>query len=200
MTIPVFAPPVGIAFPFTRSAMWKTFHQEAVSGKDTPLSVWSYPRWQYSLTADILRSSVGFLEYQYMAAFYNSVRGSAGIWQYNDPDDGSVTAQAFGTGDGATTSFQLYRSFGSGSTAFIEPVFATIGTPIIFNNGTPDANVTFSNGVVTFTDGAPANASALTWTGSFGWLCRFDNDNLEFSKFMSAFWELQKTTFTTVKL
>jgi len=31
------------------------------------------------------------------------------------------------------------------------------------------------------------------------WICRFDDDNVDFSKMWFQFWELKKLSFTTVK-
>jgi hypothetical protein len=47
---------------------------------------------------------------------------------------------------------------------------------------------------------APAADAPISWTGSYTWLCRFDDDTLEFSNFMYLFWELKKCSFTTIKL
>jgi len=32
------------------------------------------------------------------------------------------------------------------------------------------------------------------------WICRFDDDNVDFSKMWFQFWELKKLSFTTVKV
>lgn len=53
-------------------------------------------------------------------------------------------------------------------------------------------------GVVTIVP-APSDGAAITWTGSYAWLCRFDQDSLEFSNFMHLFWEVKKCAFTTVR-
>lgn len=47
---------------------------------------------------------------------------------------------------------------------------------------------------------APAPGTALSWTGGYAWLCRFDDDSLDFSNFMYLFWELKKCSFTTIRL
>jgi hypothetical protein len=55
-----------------------------------------------------------------------------------------------------------------------------------------------AGGVVTI-EPAPAPGAALTWTGRYAWLCRFDDDSLEFSNFMYLFWEAKTCSFTTVR-
>jgi hypothetical protein len=61
------------------------------------------------------------------------------------------------------------------------------------------AYVLSAGGIVTFA-AAPLSSTALSWTGTYLWLCRFDEDSLEFSNFMYLFWELKKCNFTTIRL
>src|SRR6185312_13590332 len=175
MTIPTFPSLIGIAWPVKRSPLWSTLKQPAISGLETRFPLWSLPRWKYSLTYDLLRSDAVNLEWQTLVGFFNEVQAAAGqLFQFTDQNDNAVTNQSFGTGDGATTAFQLVRAMGG----FVEPVLAVTGTPTIKDNGATvsAANYTIgSSGIVTFTT-APLSGHALTWTGSFNWYCRFDND------------------------
>jgi uncharacterized protein (TIGR02217 family) len=196
MTLPVFPTLIGLTYPVIRRPVWRTIKQESLSGKRTRLPMRVIPQWQYELPYDMLRSDSVNLEWQTLLGFYNSVLGAAYLFQFNDVDDNAVTTQSFGTGDGTTTQFQLVRSLGG----FIEPVYAVNGAPSIFVNGvlktvTTDYTIG-STGVVTFVV-APGNTLPLTWTGSYYWLARFDDDQEDFSKFMNKFWELKKVTFTT---
>jgi uncharacterized protein (TIGR02217 family) len=199
MALPIFPSLIGVAYPVKRAPVWKTLHQEAVSGQDNPIPLWSFPRWSYELPYNVLRSDIVNLEWQALAAFFNQVRGSALVWQFTDPDDGSVTDQPFGTGDGVTVAFPLVRTMtGAGSVAFNEPVFAPTITNIKIA-GTPTGAYTLgTQGLVTFTS-APGSGAALTWTGTYNWLCRFDDDAADFEKFLNTFWRLGKIKFTTIK-
>lgn len=47
---------------------------------------------------------------------------------------------------------------------------------------------------------APLSAAAITWTGSYQWPCRFDDDQMEFGQVLNSFWELKKITFTSMKV
>lgn len=201
MTIPVFPSLVGVTYPVGRSPNWNTDIQRTVTGKRTALANFSYPIWAYELSYDVLRSDITNLEWQTLLAFYNLNYGPANVWQFTDPDDGSVTAQAFGQGDGVTTAFQLVRTMqGLASNQFVEPVWAPTGTPSISVAGVHVTALTISaTGLVTF-NVAPANGAALTWTGTFNWLCRFDGDKMDFSKFAKNFWDAKKITFSTEKL
>lgn len=68
----------------------------------------------------------------------------------------------------------------------------------VFAGGLLAAYAIGAGGVVTIAP-APANGTPLAWTGPYAWLCRFDQDTLEFSNFMYLFWELKKCSFTTIR-
>jgi hypothetical protein len=139
------APPVlptlkGASYPVKRIPMWKTLHQEAVSGQDNPIPLWSFPKWRYEVPYNAFNSGgtafqgLPALEWQTLATFFNTVQGSALVFQFTDPDDGAVTDQLFGTGDGATVAFPLVRTMaGIGGAAFVEPVFAPVNPQISKN-------------------------------------------------------------------
>lgn len=204
------APPVlpmfkGFSYPAKRAPLWRTLHQESVAGFDNPIVLWSFPRWKYELPITALNSGAAAyqnlvaIEWQELAAFFNILSGSAGVFQYNDADDNTATAQLFGVGDGVTTQFPLTRTMtGTGSTTFNEPVFAPMITDVKINGVATGAYTLGTQGLVTFTS-APAGGANLTWDGTFNWLCRFDEDSLDFSKFMNALWELRALKFTTIK-
>lgn len=205
------APPIlptfkGFTYPVKRTPMARTLRQEAVSGQDNPIQLWTYPRWQYELPISVLNSgatafqSLSAIEMQTLAAFWNTVMfGSSGlVFQFTDPDDGTVTDQSFGSGDGVTVAFPLVRTMTGTGFTFVEPVFAPTITNVKIS-GTPTAAYTLgTQGLVTF-NSAPAAAAPLTWTGTFRWLVRFDDDSLEFSKFMNNLWECKALKFTSIK-
>ena len=118
MTIPTFPVLPSIGFP-KRSPVWSTIKQPSVGGQESRFAQWSYPKWRYEIPFEVLRNYSGFNEFDSLAGFYNQIYGSAGFFQYNDPNDGLIVNQPLATGDGTTTSFQLARSKGG----FAEPVF-----------------------------------------------------------------------------
>jgi len=85
------------------------------------------------------------------------------------------------------------------------PYFQTLATdyyggPWIAANGAlvdPSA-YTVSNGLVKFSS-PPANGAALAWTGYFGFLCRFDGDDLDFEQFMANLWRAQSVKFRSLR-
>jgi hypothetical protein len=212
MTLPQFPALPGLGFP-KRTPLWSTTKQPSVGGQESRFPMWSYPKWRYEYAIESLRqaASLSLTEFSALAGFYNSVNGSAGFFAFTDPDDGSVVGEPFGTGDGTTTTFQLTRSLGG----FVEPVFLPGQYAcIIYENGTPVSHgsgagkwqwgggvdvSTGSLGSVVFGT-APSAAVALTWTGPFDWLCRFDDDSIDFSGFGKGFWSMSSLKFTTEKL
>jgi uncharacterized protein (TIGR02217 family) len=183
----------GIAFPIKRTPVWSTAKLTALSGRESRIPRRLFPLWKYELPFELLRSGAA-AEFEQLVAFYNAVGGSSDSWLFNDPSDNTATAQAFGTGDGSTKQFQLYRALGG----FSEPVFAATITSVTVAGVATSAYTLGSYGKLTFTT-APANGAALAWTGTFTWMCRFDDDTLEFQQFMPSYWSAAAVTFTTIK-
>ena len=211
----------GLGWPVERSVgQWDTSKQISVSGKETRFANRTQARYAYSLTVDGLDSAGGFptlgsQSKQALEALFNNTLGGALIFNFWDTDDNTVVAQPFGTGDGTTTQFQLYRTTAAvWNDAIFAPVLAggsvtvqaggsvtaPYGAPLVYKNGVLQTSGTAysisSAGVVTFTS-APAAAAALTWTGSYWWPCNFDDDTLAMTKTMSSLWDCKKIAFTT---
>jgi uncharacterized protein (TIGR02217 family) len=100
--------------------------------------------------------------------------------------DGSAIApigsiNQFGTGDGATTIFGLYKTYSSGGVTRTRRIVKPVaGTVTIYKNGvlqtlTTDYSIDYSTGIVTFT-AAPAAAAVLGCKGQFDVPCFFGSD------------------------
>src|SRR5689334_14917389 len=98
MPLPTFPSLPGIGYPAKRSPVWQTEPQDALSGKRIRVQRFSFPIYRYELPIDFVRNDAGHTEWQQLQGFINSVQGSTLLWQYDDPDDDSVTAQQFGQG------------------------------------------------------------------------------------------------------
>lgn len=189
----VFPTLAGVAWPKPKAPIWKTAVQQAVSGRELRAAFRQYPVYKFTLTHDFLRADSTNAELQTLLGFFNARKGSWDSFLYVDPLDNAVTAQGFGTGDGATTQFQLVRTFGGD----IEPVMNLNGNPSVYKAGvlqTLGSGYTVSNGLVTFAT-APANGAALTWTGSYYYRCRFERDSEDFEGFLQDLWSLKKISF-----
>jgi hypothetical protein len=194
MTYPVFPVLPGLEFPVKRSPVAKALRQEAISGRRTFQPLWPAPLYKYEVSFALLRAAAAYAEWQALEGFWKSVMlAPGGVFAFNDANDGAVSAQSFGTGDGSTTSFQLARTLGG----FTEPVLAPLASGLVVKVAGTTTSVALGNyGVVTFA-AAPSSGAALTWSGGFDWLCQFDADSIEFDNFMYLFWELKKCAFTT---
>ena len=99
--------------------------------------------------------------------------------------------QAFGTGDGSTTLFQLCRPIGT----WLEPVWApaTSPAPALKNNGAVINSSGYSigtTGLVQFS-AAPLSGAVLSWSGDYYMRCRFADDKMDFERFLSLLWQAQ---------
>lgn len=188
-----------VGFPVKRMPEWDTVKADALSGKRTRTSNRSYPIYRYELVFKVLRTAAAYLEWQTLQGFINQQLGGAGLWLYDDVNDDTAAAQTFGTGDGASTAFQLVRTLGG----FGEPVFSpNVITDIKVNGVTKTLGVDYtvgSYGVITFAT-APAGGAVLSWDGTYYWACRFDDDQFAFEGSYSGIMNLKSLKFSTEKL
>ncbi len=164
---------------------------------------------------------------QYIQDFFEANRGGYG-WFLFDPSQyhlaNMTVAQIpatgaypqrngyFATGDGATTSFPLWRS-GTALSAttltrleLIQNVTLLTG---IYSNGVavPTADYTVTSlgappqggAWVTFTT-APASGVILSWAGNYSYLCRFGDDVLDMTELLYQLWDLKSLKLETINL
>lgn len=194
MTLPSFPTLPGMMFPVTRRPVWSSSRQETVSGRRSAYPRRNIPRWQYEVSFDLIRDTATLPELQSLAGLFNQCQGGIGTFSYQDPDDCTATNQVIGTGDGSTTTFQLVRSWGGIS----EPVYLPVGAITVKVAGTTQSSgyTVNSRGQVVFTT-PPSTGQAVTWTGVFSWVCRFDDDQMDLTKFNGRMWELKNLKFST---
>jgi hypothetical protein len=202
MTLPVYPTLKGLAFPVKWTPrFYNMATQTTASGADIDLALAAYPLHDFELQYEFLRSYASQVEFKTLLGFVLQIGGCSGRFLFSNPDDHAVTGQAIGTGDGATTTFALVRSFGAGGFAGTEPV-GMVDTGATFNikvNGvtktlgsdytrdltTPGAcSITFA--------AAPAAAAAITVDMTYLYYCKFPDDAQAFDKFMDGFWSMSK--------
>lgn len=201
MTLPVFPSlQTVLAWPVNRTSMWDTVKNDALSGKRVRYSNRSYPTYQWEVSFNVLRSAAAFQEWQRLQDFLNNLYGGVGMFLYDDPNDDTSAGCNFGTGDGATTTFQLVRTLPGGT--FGEPVFFPNVISNISAGGTPVSPSDYTvnpYGTITFAS-APNGGAALTWIGTFYWGCRIDDDGTPFANFMANLFRLKSLKFSSEKL
>lgn len=205
----------GLSIEYQRAYDWKTGVQEALTGKQSSIAFRQFPLVKFQLDYNVLRDvgAPGFSsssEIQQVVGLHNDMQGRWDTFLYTDPEFNTITpanaAQygTFGTGDGSTLIFQLtvtYRiASGSGQAELIQNLN---GTPILYDNGTTISAANYAigaTGIVTFGAGhAPAAGHTLTWSGSWYYRCRFDEDRIAWKRFMSKLWAAS-VKFTSIKL
>lgn len=190
----------GLMWPRKRTPIWKTKVATTPSGREFRSSAMTAPRYRYALQYEFLRSAAALAEYQALFAFFNARGGALDTFLLHDPDDYQVSGQAFGVGDGVTTSFQLVRSVG-GFTQAVFDIDATADQPQISVAGVLASGGSYTlsaTGLVTFA-APPAAGAALTWSGRFYWRARFEVDELTFEQFVAEFWKTGEVKLITVK-
>ena len=218
---PIFPALPGQGWGVHKKPTFATTIASHVSAREVRSAHYANPVWQFELTFDGLDATataqyggLGAQSLQSMMGLFLQCQGQYGAFLFYDATDYRVSGQLFGTGDGTTTSFQLARSLGG----FNEPVIAPVTSattlffssaasvaataPVITNNGATVAAANYAistpGGVVTFAS-APASGAALAWSGYFGFLCRFDGDDLDFEQFMANLWRAQSVKFRSLR-
>jgi uncharacterized protein (TIGR02217 family) len=202
----------GIGWSITRTPIFQTRIQRAVSGRELRALDYPYPLWQWELLFNVLRDNpaIGFDELRSGAmGFFMLCQGAFGSFLFGDPDDFRVYGQPIGTGDGSTTAFQLIRTFGTGlpGGGFVEPIqapnlTATAPSPTVYLNGvvqSPSAySISAATGILTFVT-APGATVPISVDISFYFRCRFVDDSYSFENFMYRLWQLKKLTFISTR-
>ena len=89
-----------------------------------------------------------------------------------------------------------------GAPTSFNPTLSTryYGGPSITVAGTylDPSTYSISNGLVTF-GSAPAASAAIAWSGYFGFLCRFAQDDIDFEEFMQNLWNAKSVKFRSVR-
>lgn len=190
----------GLGYDVLRTPQQSTRVLTTRSGREYRAANWTFGRYKYTLTFNVLRTQSQFTEFQTLLGFINQMQGMYGTFAYTDPYDNAVTLQGIGTGDGVTKIFPLVRAFGG----YVEPVLNATAITQVQVSG---SNVTAYTGIqqgaygtdsISFTS-APASNAPITASFTYSWPCRFLNDENEFNNFASNRWGLKKLEFTTVK-
>lgn len=201
MPLPALPTLPGLAFPIMRRPIFANTRLESLGGINTRLAQRNIPKHHWEIDFEFLRQGlwsnpVLFRELDILKGFFLGRSASLLPFSYLDDYDSDAVNQAFGTGNGTATRFQLLRTYANVQT---QPVYVPLSWQI-YSNGTlvsPSAySVSSPGGVVTFT-AAPAAAAVLTWNGAFAWLCRFDDDQLDFVQDYKNMFMLKGLKFTS---
>lgn len=158
---------------------------EAASGEEQRNIEWSRVRGEWSIGS-------GFRHLDVLNTFrdhFYVVQGRAIGWRFKDWGDFRIVNQNIGTGNGATTAFQVYKRYSYGGYHYDRPIKKIVassyvvkdnGVTVVEGAGAGKFQISTSTGIVTFGT-APVNGHALTITTDFDVPVRFDVDKLDWS-------------------
>ena len=108
-----------------------------------------------------------------LQAFFRSRYGKAYGFRFKDWSDYQAVGQNIGTGNGVLTSFQLTKTYTSGSYSYVREIKKPVNS-VLQSSGYA---VDYTTGIVTFTT-APANTVIVSADFEFDVPVRFDTDAL----------------------
>jgi hypothetical protein len=215
----VYPPSIpGLTYDSTRAPTFNTGIQKALTGKESRIAYQLYPLVKFELTYELLRDNIPASELKALVGLFIAVGGMWDTFRYTDPVFNTVAAMPFATvaaGDAAYTAVDSEGDPTNGTPYAITATYGNVGGPggaeLIQNfNGAP---VFYGNGVVIpsshylitgtgdlYFSTLPAAATVLTWSGSFYYRCRFDEDEFTVTQFMANWWSTGKVTLQQVKL
>lgn len=180
-----------LKWPPVITPVWNTQLQKTVTGRVVAATYQQYALYTFKIQYDYLSQT----DFDTILGFFNGQGGNLTPFLFNaGAGNNSVTTQGIGTGDGSTKTFTLLRSKGG----YVEPVAASFGSPIAYDNGV-SAAATFNspgNGQVTYTT-APAAGHSLTWSGSYYFQVRFSKGQAEIEEFMSQLYSMKQIELET---
>jgi hypothetical protein len=205
MTTPPSLPSLaGLTWSRHKKPGFSTRVASHVSGREVRVALMSYPLYEFEAVYSGLASSataafagLGSSSLQSLMGFFLQLQGQFGTFLYVDPDDNTVTGQAFATGDGTTTSFTMTRSLGG----FLEPVGWVASIANVYLNGVaqpPSAYSLTAPNTLVFAS-APASGATVSADFSYAFNCRFLDDQMDFEEFMASLWRLESMKFRSVK-
>ena len=160
---------------------------ELASGDEERNASWANSRRRYDVAYGIRRAD----DLAAVVAFFEARNGRLHGFRFKDwgdhksclPSGTSVpTDQLIGTGDGATTTFQLVKRYASGSQTWVrkitKPVAGTVRVALDGAEQLSGWTVDTTTGVLTF-DTAPAAGVVITAGFAFDVPVRFDTDVLD---------------------
>lgn len=197
----VFPQLPGIDFLVSKTPVFSTGVKASSSGREIRSSYYPYPLYSYKVQANFLRNKTpSTSEMQKLLAFFNNKKGRYGAFYYLEQEDNAVADEPFGTGDGTTKTFQLFREVSKGTPfAEKEPVYAVWQAPVIKVNNVVSASYAVDVwGKINFTV-APAAGAALTWTGKVLSVCRFVDDEMSLQQLVSRIWGQDGLEFRSIR-
>lgn len=169
--------PDDIAYGATGGPEFATSVVATASGFEQRNINWSAARGRWDVASGLKKQT----QLDTLIAFFRARKGRAHGFRFKDWTDYKATAQALGTGNGTITTFQLIRTYSSGSSTDVRTITKPVaGTVKVYLAGVLQASgwsVNTTTGVITFS-AAPANGVAVSTDYEFDVPVRFDTDRM----------------------
>lgn len=185
MTVPAYRLPPNVESGAQYGPDFRTWLQEAVAGNEVRIAQWAKVRHRGDISYGIRDDAdIAVVKALHMGHF-----GRVYPFRFKDWRDYQATNENFGTGNGSRTEWQLTKTYDpqklllgtTGSFRYVRDINWLATTPTIKVNNVTKTVVTdytiSATGLVTFVS-PPTTGHALTWTGEFDNLVRFDSDYL----------------------
>jgi hypothetical protein len=164
------------------------------------------PTWEWELTYEVLQDATGASDLKRLAGFFLQMLGDVVPFLFLDPDDNTVTGQYIGTGDGATSSWTLQRTFGYPESG-TEPIgyFNSSATFNVYLNGALQSASSYAVSTTTpvsqqiVFNSAPAAGDVITVDMSYYFYVHFKDNTNDFEKFMNQLWTVKKVTLESLR-
>lgn len=171
--------PVCPGFGFTGGPEFSTNIQPIANGHESRNADWAVCRHKYTAPY----KNISDEQYANIKTVFLLTRGRTHSFLHKDSGDYKAVNEKFGTGDGATKTFQLSKlsTVAGTSVTYLRKIVHPVAGVLIYVDGMlTAATVSLIDGSVVFAV-APALNAVLTWDGEFRVPVRFDMDYLPFS-------------------
>lgn len=150
---------------------------ESHDGTEQRGVMWRLPRHRYNVALGIRTAN----EMDTVADFFYTVRGRFVGFRYKDWNDYEIVNGNIGTGDGATTDYQIVKKYTVGTYTFTRNIFKPVsGTLVVKVNNvtqtlTTDYTINYDTGIVSFVV-APTSTHPIVVSCEFDVPVRLDTD------------------------
>jgi uncharacterized protein (TIGR02217 family) len=198
---PVFPALPGQGWSVKETPTNSTLIAAHASGREVRSALWVNPLRQFEFVFDGLASNAAYpglyaRSKQMLLDVYVAAQGQFGTFIYTNPSDCTAKGAALGTGDGSTTAFAARRQL----IATWEPVPAVTYLDAVYLDGAPQSGWSLRPPASIVFAAPPAAGLVVTADFSFGWVCRFLTDALEFEEFMSNLHTVRSVKARQVRL
>lgn len=169
--------PTDISYGSSGGPEYSTDIVETHAGHEQRNANWSQARARFNVAHGVKTQA----QLDALIAFFRARRGRADGFRFKDWTDYAATGELIGTGNGATTAFQLTKKYLSGGVSELRTISKPVsGTVHIYLGGvlqSSGVSTAAATGIVTFVT-PPGMGVAVTADFEFDLPVRFDTDRL----------------------